>query len=640
VKTFLFSVIFILFLNLTSAQDSGFGRISISDLKMTEYPEEPGAAAVVLREFGKSRIDYQYAVEFEYHVVIKILKSEGLKEADYSLSLYNQDAPAGWEDRLLEVKGTVYNLEPTGIVPRNLNEKSIFREKVSRSHHRIKFALPLTRVGSVIEIKFKTTSRSNFYFHPWIFQTHIPKIRSEYWTEIPGVVNYVTIMRGNLKLHSNTVERIPTCWQNTDCSLAKYVMLNVPAFKEEPLMPASHNYVSGIYFERSFTINPDGSQSWADVEKELNEHDYFGKKIKGAKKFMQKITPAIIGTESDPIKKAQLVFAHIRKNYNWTGSIQRFTETDISDSYAAKSGSSADINLALLTMLQAAGLDVAPAMLSTRENGMPPLYPQRTHFNYVVADIKLGEKHVLLDATDTLLRFGMLPMYCLNGSARVFGKDSTWVSLSPTFKKKSVVKIDIKIENLDSIKAKVNVDHIDYNAYLLRHQILIHADKPVERKILAEGVTVSKHDFTDVNVHDKPLKETLIASLSSQSASTSISYFNPFPIREFISNPFLAENRTYAIDFRAPIDFSYFISIEATSDYLFSDLPKSSVTPLPNNGGKCIFNVTHNGNKITITATLSLTRQIYEPSEYKSIRDVFDKWVSLQNTMITVSKKE
>src|SRR5690606_38156787 len=87
-------------------------------------------------------------------------------------------------------------------------------------------------------------------------------------------------------------------------------------------------------------------------------------------------------------------------------------------------------------MLQEAGLDADPVLVSTREHGK--VYkgtPMLNKFNYVIAHVNLGGKSVLLDATDPLLPAGMLPMRSLNGEGRLIksGTDQ-WIALKPSDK--------------------------------------------------------------------------------------------------------------------------------------------------------------------------------------------------------------
>src|SRR6266581_164012 len=66
-----------------------FGDIPLEDMKMTVYPLDSSASAVVLVDFGESIINYNqskgFQITFERLRRVKILTKEGLKWADFSI---------------------------------------------------------------------------------------------------------------------------------------------------------------------------------------------------------------------------------------------------------------------------------------------------------------------------------------------------------------------------------------------------------------------------------------------------------------------------------------------------------------------------------------------------------------------------
>ena len=76
----------------------------------------------------------------------------------------------------------------------------------------MKFAMPALRNGCVIEVSYKVISPYLFNFHSWDFQSHIPKINSEYEVHIPGFWNYNISLRGLLKLTKNEAKIERTCF--------------------------------------------------------------------------------------------------------------------------------------------------------------------------------------------------------------------------------------------------------------------------------------------------------------------------------------------------------------------------------------------------------------------------------------------
>ena len=122
----------------------------------------------------------------------------------------------------------------------------------------------------------------------------------------------------------------------------------------------------------------------------------------------------------------------------------------LSKAIDAHAGSDADINLSLVNALNAAGLNAEAVLLSTRDNGaINTLYPVINDFDYVVAKVNIGERSYLLDATDPLLPFGMLPFKCLNDKGRVFSLDkpSYWIDLNLPQKEKNTYAFDLTLQS-------------------------------------------------------------------------------------------------------------------------------------------------------------------------------------------------
>ena len=94
-----------------NAQDFAFGQVSAEDLNMTRYAKDTSAHAVVLQEFGKSRInvgnDDNIKLYFDYHVKIKIFDSKGFDEATAEIKLRNT-SDNDQADEVFDISGATY----------------------------------------------------------------------------------------------------------------------------------------------------------------------------------------------------------------------------------------------------------------------------------------------------------------------------------------------------------------------------------------------------------------------------------------------------------------------------------------------------------------------------------------------------
>ena len=142
-----------------------FGDVSIEELKMKRYDKDTTASAIVLCDYGESRIEYQqgkgFSVKFERVRRVKIFSKEGYVWGNFSIPIYKSGTN---EEDLTTLKAITYNLENGKIVESKLKNEAIFTEEADKNTKIVKFALPNVKEGSVIEILYKVSSPFTFNF--------------------------------------------------------------------------------------------------------------------------------------------------------------------------------------------------------------------------------------------------------------------------------------------------------------------------------------------------------------------------------------------------------------------------------------------------------------------------------------------
>jgi hypothetical protein len=130
-----------------------FGDVSMDELKMTVYPKDSSAEAIILADFGESKLEYSQAQEsfqliFERTRRIKILTKEGLEWANFNIPLYRNNSD---EEKVTGLKAVTYNLENGKIVETKAKSESIIKEKYDENYNFTKITWPNVRLGSVLE---------------------------------------------------------------------------------------------------------------------------------------------------------------------------------------------------------------------------------------------------------------------------------------------------------------------------------------------------------------------------------------------------------------------------------------------------------------------------------------------------------
>ena len=103
-------------------------------------------------------------------------------------------------------------------------------------------------------------------------------------------------------------------------------------------------------------------------------------------------------------------------------------------------------------------------------------------------------------------------------------------------------------------------------------------------------------------------------------------------------NPFKAEHRFFPVEFGNTSEQIFTYSINIPSGYAVIDMPPNESWATPDKSATAFFNFTLNGNKIFVTGKIAINKHLFQPDEYKGLRDFFEKIVSKQSEMVTLSR--
>jgi transglutaminase-like putative cysteine protease len=646
-----------------------FGDIPMDQLEMTRYEKDSSAAAVVLTDYGQSTMDYSesdgFVLQFERLTRIKILTKDGLDYANFSIPLYHTGSS---NEKLSGLKAVTYNLENGKIVEVKLKNEAVFKEKQDANVDIMKITLPNVKSGSIVEITYKVRSDFLFNFQDWEFQSAIPIVWSEYRAQIPEYFNYEKYMQGYVPLtvNENTTEPNSITIHSKERSEGRttqttftedkidfqesrfrWAAKDVPAFKPEPFITTARDYISKMNFELSFTRFPNQPMknymgSWEDINKTYAESDDFGSEVTG-NGFLKKIVEEITAGRTSPEDKIGAICNYIKQTVAWDGTNRKYIGTSLKNVLDEKKGNSAAINLLLASMLEKADLKVSPVLLSTRDHGfVREATPASSQFNYVICLVRLGDKLILLDATDKLLPTGTLPEKCLNGNGLVVSKDGfEWVKLQSSGKSRRIVNADLILENEGELKGKLLIERTGYYAHGSRKNYFSKGEADYQKDFLgSRSWELSKSEYQNANEIQQSFKEAHELTISDHITSTGeMIYLSPFVMDQEEENPFKLEERQYPVDFGSPFDRMYVIKITIPDNYNVEELPKSKAIALPNSAAKYFYNVSQVGNIINITSNLAVNRSLFVQDEYANLREFYNQIVAKQAEQIVLKKK-
>lgn len=632
-----------------------FGKPTFNDFDLKVYPSDTSAAAYVIKELAEAHVDYETnnKIIFTYHVKIRILRKEALGQANVEVLLRKTD------DRKEEIRDVVASsfLQVNSQFPESkLSSKDVFMEKNGKYYDVAKFAIPNVQVGSVIEYMYTIVSPYLYNFRGWQFQSDLPKLHSEYWTVIPANYVYNVSLRGSLQLADRKSEIVKECISSGNGSVAecvrnKYVMKNIPAFKEEDFMTAKGNFLSAINFELSEVKHWDGrvdkiAKEWKDADLELKLHQNFGVQIRKAKDVVSNAVDAATAGVSDPLAKAKKVYDMVKFRYSWDGTYGFLSES-IKRAFDEKKGDVGDINLTLLAALRYAGLNADPVLLATRNIERPTeLYPVLSDFNYVIIRLTIGDKAYLLDATDDYYPFGTIPRRCYNGKGRLIADlGSSWLEIKPTDRERKMVQMNLKLGDDGNITGTIQELYYGYAAIDKRLELSEYKSK----EEYLEKLKAQTHDFTISNYEQtvdnedltKPIVEKYNVEWSGfDSPQSAHLLFNPILIERVEKNPFKTEERMFPVDYGTPYDLNVTLTMELPANVEVTSVPDRVAIALPASGGRYLYMAQVEPNKLSVSNILSIAKPLYQPEEYPYLRELYSKMIQTQATDIVIQRKK
>jgi putative methionine-R-sulfoxide reductase with GAF domain len=656
-KTLLLTLIIIGTQYFAIAQDFKEGMV-IEELNMQKYDRDTAAHAVFLNEFGNSRIDIagddHIRLIHDYHAKIKIFDNKGFASGTIEIPIRNNDEVS---EEVTDITGTTYYKDDDGLIQRiDLDPKKVFKVKDYKYGSTVKFALPGLRKGCVIEFRYKLTSPYWDSFRKWEFQDEIPKIFSQYEVHIPGFWNFNASLRGGIKLSKTSSELERECFTShgskSDCSHIIYAMKDIPAFVEEDYMTSPKNFLAAIYFELIDWTNPYTgvktvvTKEWKDIDHQLKIAEGFGSQLKRKDLMKERIATVITG-KTNELDKAKAIYAYLQKWYKWNDYIGIYSPDGIKKALDAHTGSIGDINLTLVTALNAAGINTEAVVLSTREHGnVNTLYPVLNDFNYVVAKANIDGKAYLLDAADPLLSFGTLPLKCLNDKGRVISLDkpSYWIELNALQKTSSTTALDLTLLGNGKIKGTVRNYYTGYDAYLKRRAIkkfnsIDEYIEDLDEKL--PKLKILKSEITNLDSLNLPLGEELEVEIDAfDNMSHSRLAFNPFLWGKRTSNPFKLTGRDYPVDWGMASDSRVVLTMHLPAQYTIETPPNVVAFSMPNNGGMFATSFDSQGNDFTFSDITRFTKAIYYPEEYPYLKELYNKIVLTEKADMVFKKKQ
>ena len=672
---FLFTFVFTL--QIATAQDYKFGKISKEELQETSNSNDPEANATVLYRNQDVYFEYVenkgFVQKNEVHERIKIYNKEGFDQATKEVPLFN--GSNGNVESLINLKAYTYNLEGKKIVNEKLKSEGVFEEEKNKYWNVTKFTMPNIKEGCIIEYRYIIQSEL-LRIDDVVFQQDIPIKKLDFKLVIPEFYNYkkypnvralyypklnetykerTVILASKDQGLANNISHSPYRasrgdfskdeWKYTE-NISTANLDNIPALKNETHVSNIDNYRAIMKMDLSYIKYPDQmpknyATNWEEVTKTIYDSNDFGEQLKKDGYYEDDLNSAIAGA-TEPLEQIYNIFNFVKNKVKWNEFHGYYTDLGVRQAYKQGAGNVADINLILISMLRKAGLNANPVLISTKANGVP-LFPTRNGFNYVICAVNTEQGMVLLDASKSFTSLNVLPVKVLNWQGRLIRRDgsSDWINLSVQEPSKEVISLNIKLNPDLSATGKVRNQYTDYSALEYRNEFENYSQDDLRKEIESENgnLEVSNIEVKDVNIPVKPVLLSYEYQLDEALEEIGDSYyFSPLLFLKIEESPFKLQTRKYPIDLNFPTSRKYMVNIMLPEGFQVESLPENQKLQYNNTEGAFTYLIRENGSMLQMVITFDLNNTLILPVNYEQFKQFFELVVSKQAEKIVLKK--
>lgn len=637
----------------TSAyQQMDWGAVPTEDLQMTTYTLDTTASALVLGDEGYMNVGKDNSGQYEWllrrHKRLKILTEAALDKYTDIVIYY---AHKNGTDNIRQI--SAQSIAPDGTIT-DVKKGDIFHEKINEYWSKATFAFPDVKVGSVLEYRYEHYSHRVLSPQSWSFRGPLP-VRSSYFQFACYVpITYTYLLQGAEYMTAEKSELGEDILHLGDTHVyidgTKFWMQNGGAIQEEPFMTAVDDYHVKVRFQASATTSTITGLStpvygtWESTNQELLDAADLGQNYRKNKRYKNLLDAAESVIAKD-LPKEDLLYKinrFITKEIPWSGKYGMWAIQSPDEAFAKHEGSISEIQYAALALLRQYGINAYPVLLSTRDNGlMITSFPFLDQFNYVIIIVEIKDVALLVDFSDPLLKPGLIREEALNGLGFMVHDDTpAWISIGLPMVR-DVFAWNGKITAEGTLSGEMKATINTFSAKSERQQMQVQSLEEIWTNRLPNGGSWS--ELTANNRED--IREDLsirgkFEVTEAGFANEDFLYVSPIVHTNFDENPFQREQRNYPVNFPYSFEEKSVYQYEIPAGYTVESLPEDINVILPNNDASFQYLIRDKNQKISIVATLKVTKNLYPPEEYPALRELFASAVQKMQEQIVLKKVE
>lgn len=398
------------------------------------------------------------------------------------------------------------------------------------------------------------------------------------------------------------------------------------------------------YIQRNNLFYPAGYiiynlPDWETFALRLEKSSRFGLPLIKFWDYQPHLNNMIKGKKSD-LEKMKSIYDYVRQNIKWNGKQNIYVnsvfnpglsklytkvtkkvvkEKSLSKPFNAKTGSNAEINFILISLLRKANIDVHPVILNTQK-AIDKNIPSAKQFNHIIALARIGEKEYFLDATDSLRPYNLLRADCINKEGYLIeGNNFNWIKIQNNNISSTVINETLSIVPDLSAKSKIEIKKTGYHAIESRKNIIKNGKEKVSNDTKKELSINSELNIINLKKDSLPLIFSTVNELKANQNKLKIKIkLSP----KFSQKDFTEFIRTFPIEFKYPFVQEYQLSFNLPEGFEYSCPANEELSTFGENASFKI-STEKKDNMVYFNVKLEIKLQSFSNMEYSNLAELF-----------------
>lgn len=626
-------------LNIPEAE---FGEIPDSLFSMKVY--EPDPSAPYFYAFKKVDISFEEDEQsiialLDYYVRIKVFDADAKEASIIAVPYYFKNKI----EEVDNIRGYTYQTDGSKSA---LKEDQIRTINLNARYNVKEFTMTDVKDGSIIEYGYQIRRRYIEELPDFYLSHQAPTAIARATIEYPQYLRYdvvTTDFNGEVRhieqrIDTSSVPKVFSIPRPEPLILDHWIARNAPAVEEEAFISSIDNYRGKLKFQLTeFGIPRQKLEnSWelvvAQIRKSRNPWAIIAKNKKA-----RNLGEQIASQFKNPEQAQDSVFRYLNETAKFNETSGAYSPVTDDSVLNGKLVDQPAINQTLIAMLDGAGIEAWPLLISTRRSGrINKSFPSYFQFNSQVVYSEINGKSYFMDASYPHSYPDLLPVASYNETGLILKKDSyIWTEIRP---EDSIFAIDIKVnaalDRNGNLSGVISASHFGFPAQLMREKVAGGDDaEEIIRNALFSGYT----DITLNNVAIQNLRQfrdtvKLSAGFTIKRYAASFTdglEYRPMIVGYLMSNPFGNGERDLPVTLDAPEKLDLIYDIKIPKGFALGQGTQRHSIELP--GAQLLEQYRVRQRLVHYEYHIDIARKQFEPELYPQLLDLYKRWVELSN---------